>query len=118
MGITASELSWMRDEIDDLLPDTCNILTLTMTKDGQGGWAEAWGTTTANQPCRFDNVTASERLGGGAIQPFHAYWVSFPHDTTITAEQRIEKGSDTFAVTSVDDVKSWNAVVRVWAELI
>ena len=118
VALTSAELTYMRECTEDLMPDTCNILTVTQTSDGQGGWTETWGTATTGQKCRFDNVMASERLGGGAVQPFHSYWVSLPYNTAITTEQRIEKGSDTFAVTSVDDDKSWNAVTRVWAELI
>ena len=45
--LTNAELAQIRGDIAGMLPDTCNLLTLTRTSDGQGGWSEAWGTASS-----------------------------------------------------------------------
>lgn len=112
MSLSTNELSWMRDSLEELMPDVCNILTLTRTSDSQGGWSESWGTATANVKCRLDQRYGREQTAGGEIQPFSYWQLTLPHGTTITTEQRVEISSNTFNVQSVDTGKSWSACVR------
>ena len=116
-GLTASDLKWMHAEVDNLMPDTCNILSVTRTGDSQGGFTQSWGTASANVSCRIDSVTAAERVAVGAIQPFHSYWLTVPQGTTITTENKVEIDSTKYAITSVDTPKSWGACIRAWIEL-
>lgn len=116
---STSELERIRSDLENsLLPDTCNILTVTRTSDGQGGFTEAWGTATAstNVACRLDGINATEVVAGAGLQAFHTYVLTLPHDTTITTADRVEVGDDTFNITSVDQTKSWSACVRAWLE--
>lgn len=115
-GITNAELTDIRSAIEDLLPGTCNILSATRTSDSQGGYTETWGTATADLSCRIDNVSKSEQLFGGVIQPFTGFVLSLPWDTTITTAHRVEIGSTYYNVRGVDNGKSWNAVVRALIE--
>jgi len=95
-----------------------NILSVTRTSDGQGGFTETWGTATANLNYRLDPVRGQEQLAGGAILPQFTYVLSLPHGTTITEANRFETDADTYAVRSVDADKSWSGQVRAYVERI
>jgi len=106
----------MRDVLEQLMPDTCNILSVTRTSDGQGGWSEAWGTAYAGVICRLDPLPGKEIPVGGAVQPYKAYILTLPYDTTITEANRVEISTNSFAVKSVDTRKSWAATRRALLE--
>jgi SPP1 family predicted phage head-tail adaptor len=117
--LTSSELAEIRSAINELMPDTCTLLTRTDTSDGEGGFTESWGTASANVPCRLDsmrNVRANEQLGAGAIMPFHTFVLTLPYTTTITEQYRVKIASDFYQVKSVDTDKSWIASVRAFVE--
>jgi len=119
-GLSDAELSGMRSIINELLPDTCNILQVTRTKDGAGGWTESWGTASGGTAvaCRLDSIGGIVNVVGGAVQSFHGWIMTLPYDTTITTANRIEHGSDTYQVITIDTDKSWKASVRVGVEVL
>jgi head-tail adaptor len=115
-ALSAAELAAIRTDIETLLPDTCNILTRTLTPDGSGGQTETWGTATASVACRLDPARGREAEIGGQTEPFYGFILTLPHGTALTALQRVELNSETFAVVSVDTGKSWSASVRGYLE--
>lgn len=114
MTLSSVDLSYMRDSLEELMPDTCSILTATIVSDGQGGMIQTWGTVSAGVKCRLDpgRKQAFEAVQGAALQPFDYWMLTLPHGTTITTEQRVVVGVQTFNVEAVDDGKSWQASVR------
>lgn len=111
----SADLSYMRSSIDELLPDTANILSCTYASDGQGGYTQTWGTTSAGVRCRLDpgRKESSERLQGGAVILPYSYWIlTLEHGASLSAEQRVRIGGDTYEVRSVDVGKSWSGSVR------
>jgi hypothetical protein len=118
--LSNADLAAMRDAIEDLLPDTANILSATQASDGQGGWSTTWGTATAGVKCRLDmsRKEAFEQLAGGAVHPFSQWVLTLPNATVITEQNRVEVNSQTFNVVSVDTGKSWAASVRVTLEKV
>jgi head-tail adaptor len=114
--LTAAELSEIRSAINDLMPDTCNLLTNSATADGYGGITSTWGTAVASVPCRLDGIKGNEQLAGGAIMPFHTYVMTFPSTAVVTEANRIQHGGYTYQVRSVDLDKSWIASVRAYVE--
>jgi SPP1 family predicted phage head-tail adaptor len=116
--LTDGELSFMRKSVEQLLPDTCNILSLTNTPDGQGGQTQTWGTASANVTCRLDVTESREMNAAGAIQTFTTYKLSMPYDTTIAAANRVEVNGETYTVIGVNNGQSWKAVTRVTLELV
>lgn len=114
--LSAAELTAIREAIEDLLPDTCHILSKTLTNDGSGGQSAAWGTATASVACRLDPINGVESQVGGVLQPYHSYTLTLPHGTTIKETYRVKMGTRLFAVSSVDDSKSWQASVRCQVE--
>ena len=117
-GLSADELNQMRDDIEELLPDTCSILSMSYVSDGQGGLVETWGTATGGTAvsCRIDFNSGSEILASEAVQPFSRAMLSVPYDTTITTANRVLWGSYTFNVVAVNLNQSWNVVRRAVLE--
>jgi hypothetical protein len=109
------DLNYMRDSIAELLPGTAYILSVTYTPDGAGGGTEAWG-TAGTADCRLDAIRGGEITLGNSVQPVFTYICTLPYDTTIGDTDRLEIGSETFAVTSIDRGKSWIASLRVTLE--
>ena len=118
MTLSATELANMRAVVEQLLPDTCNILTVTRTADGAGGWTDSWGTVTASVDCRLDPISGKEQLAGGAIEPFHRFVLTVPYDTTILPAYRIEHSTFIYNIISVDYDKSWPVSKRAIVERV
>ncbi len=118
IALTARELAQMREDIEDLMPDTCNILSVAYTSDGEGGMAETWGTATANVACRIDYRSGSEKLTGGAIQSYSKAVLSLPYTTAISTKNRIQIGAYIWSVLSVNDKQSWDVVRRAELERV
>lgn len=117
IALTTAELTSMRTAINELLPDTCVILSVTRTIDGQGGWSDSWaasGTTT----CRLDNLTKTELLQGGGIQHYTGWVLTVPHDVTINEEKRVRVSGNDYNVIGIDSGKSWSACLRLRVEAV
>lgn len=102
-----NELRDMRDAVEALFPDFCNLLTFTRTTNGAGGYTEAWGTATRNVPCRVDQQIGSERLTDGSLRAFTSLEMCVPYDTTITESYRVEHGGYTYNVVNANLDQSW-----------
>lgn len=108
------DLEFTRSTLEELLPDRCIILSLTNTVDGQGGMTQTWGTASLNVACRIDPGRKDffESVTGETLKPF-TYWIlTVPHDTSLTAAQRVKIGTAEYNVETVDTGKSWNASKR------
>lgn len=115
--IDTAMLAAMREAIAELLPDTCYILTPTNSPDGYGGVTQSFGTSAAVS-CRLDMKTEREPVQGGAIQQFSSYMLSVPYDTTLYSTDNVLHNGTLYAVTSINDDISWQAVKRVTLEAI
>lgn len=120
IGLSASELAQIRADIAELLPDTCDILSATNASDGQGGIVQTWGTVTGGTavPCRFDYKTGKENLNSAALMPYASGVVSMAYDETVTPDNRVKIGSNTYGIVSVNTDQSWKGVTRVMVELV
>lgn len=112
-----SELDQIRVDLETTLPDTCNILSLTTTSDGMGGWSEAWGTTYSLVACRLDFIGGNERVNVGALMPYSRAIVTLPQDTVISAANRIEHDGNVYTVQAVN-LGSWLGVKRASVEKV
>lgn len=119
--LTSSDLSGMREAIEALFPDTCNILTATETPDGFGGVSQSWGTASASVACRVDIVSRTnkdELVAGASLRAFQETVISLPYDTVISATNRVEHGGYTYDVKATNTDQSWVAVRRATLERI
>ena len=117
-AVDTSMLAAMRAAILDLMPDTCNVVSLTHTSDGQGGWTDTRATVGTSIVCRLDALQGKEVQTGGAVQPYMTYMLSLPYDTAVLPAYVIEHGGANYAVKTVNRGQSWSAVVRVELERI
>ena len=116
--LSAEELAHMRTGTGLLMPDTCNLLTLTTTPDGMGGYSEAWGTAAGTISCRLDITNKMDGMGGASMREYQATILSVPYNTTIDVNYRVEHGGFTYNVTAVNNDQSWIAVKRVSLERV
>lgn len=118
LGLSAAELASMRSDLEQLLPDTCTILSPTRASDGQGGFTETWGTVTASEACRLDWLNDVEIIGGAAVQVYTGFVLTLPYDATLLTTYRVVHGGNTYAVRGVDNDKSWPIVKRARVEKV
>ncbi len=119
--LTDSDLDYMRAIVKETLPDKCNILAETLAADGQGGATSSWGTVSTSIACRLDSITQRAEMmqvAGGGQKAAHQFMLSLPYDTAISAGNRVEMGSTTYTVVSVNANQSWMAVGRATLEVI
>ena len=110
--LSDADLTYMRECIEDLLPDTCNILSSTYTPDGQGGGTVTWGTATAGVSCRKDTKQRKFEDIADGVQSYREEMFTIPYNTTISEENRIEFSGTQYNIMSITD-GSWLASKRV-----
>ena len=102
--LTDSELTNMRETIEDyLLPDTCDILSVTRASDAAGGFTETWGTATASAKCRLDTQNGRYMTLDGGVQSYKKLVLSLPYNTTITTANRVLYSGNTYQVISTNE---------------
>lgn len=115
--IDSTDLDFMRDAVERLMPSTAYILSVAYTSDGQGGLVEAWG-TAGTAACRLDYTSGREYEAGNAVKNYTGWMLTLPHDTAIAVTNRVQVNSATYAVISIDTPKSWNACIRAKLEAV
>lgn len=116
-SISSAEMAQMRlDLADTMLPSLCNILSVTRTSNGAGGFTETWGTATANVACRISSVSGREQIMAEGVRPYTRLMLTVPYDTVISSANRVEVGTITYAVVSADSGKSWDVCRRCEVE--
>ena len=113
----ANELTRMQQDLNTLLPDTCNITQGTRTPDGMGGWSDGWGTVGSSIPCRVDFKSGKESVTGAALQPYTVVVITLPQTTNITQQNRVEHGGNVYSVQAVN-LGSWLGVKRASLERV
>ena len=111
-ALDTSMLAAMRSAILELLPDTCYLITLAYSPDGEGGVTQARGTSAAIA-CRLDVKQGREQKTGGAIEPYISYKMSLPYDTVVSQSQLISHNGIDYSVIGSNPDQSWSAVVRL-----
>ena len=76
--LSGAELSDMRDEAELALPDTCEIQTLSLTTDGQGGNSEVYATTAtvaASTAFQYDTANTPDAFKVGVATAARQFWI-------------------------------------------
>ena len=121
IGLSAAELAQMRAAIGELLPDTCNLLEVSRTSDGAGGWSETWGTVTGGSAlaCRLDFRDAGrESVTNASLTPYQSGILSIAYDAPISTNYRVEIGADVYAVKGENTDQSWLTVRQISVERV
>ncbi len=114
--IPDAELTQMRADAENTLPQSAIIARLSETSDSQGGMAQSFaavGTVDARLVAKSGNV----RAVAGAAQAVGSYTLTVPHDTDIQAADRVTVDSVNYRVLFVSDAATWRAAVRCDVEL-
>lgn len=113
------ELADLRNDINDLLPDTCRIERMTATNTN--GYAEeSWGTAVASVACRFDPDTSRKETEVAGSQEAHLirYIVTLPWNADVTDGDRLVYQNGTYEMLQLHDVHSAHASKRVKVSMI
>src|SRR5258706_11372262 len=117
MGLTVGELTGMREAIALLLPDTCSILQMVQSQDGEGNITSVGSAIATAIPCRVDSWHRGYlAVSGAAIEPFSRYTISMAYNQSVNEANKIKVGNDVYRVTGVNTDQSWKAVLRVDVE--
>jgi hypothetical protein len=103
MVLTAAELEDIRDDLSDLLPDTCTVTRITRVPsddDFNPGWTET--TVTADAiPCRLGPLAGRERVLGGRVVEESDAVLTLPFDADVQGSDRITHNGTTYEVVDV-----------------
>jgi len=110
-GLTAYDLTRMRNTQADLMTDTCTVRRLTFaadSADGAGGQTET-ATDTTSVACRLqplgnirDRAVLYERYGTDKV-----WQLTVHHDTDLIPGDRVIVDSNTYEVKDVDAAHTW-----------
>jgi hypothetical protein len=119
--LNTKDLEYMRESVEELFPDLCNILTSTKAADGMGGVNVTWSVSSRNVPCRLDHqktLSQDEIVAGASLRPFSGYTLSLPYSEEITTNDRVTCSGITYNVVTVNTGQSWAAVRRCTLERV
>lgn len=106
-------VSQMRRVYEMSLPDSCDVVTVTVTIDPETGYRTE-DKTKVTVACRISPMDhGDESMIAGQQQALTAYVITLPADTDIDATSRIASGGRTFSVQGFSD-KSWEIGREVW----
>ena len=95
------------------LPDTCTILSRTLTRNATGRDSWAYGTVATSVACRIMPIAQTEEsLAGEQSWPDQAYQVSMAYNGTLTPAHVIVFSGGTLEVTAVATLGTWKAALR------
>lgn len=113
--ISTAEITAMRSEQDNTMPDTVVIRRYTSASDGMGGLVETWaavGTVTGR-------VSPAGRAGAEAIiaeqlTAAEPYVITIPTGTTVYERDRFVIGTRTFEIEYVNAHAAWETALRCY----
>lgn len=113
LGLNSKQLSHMRAAAEALMPDTCQLQTVTRTADGAGGWTESWS-VSATVACRVDAMISRNRSEAQAAREAKIvyYTLTVPWDTTLELDMRVVHGGVTYEVVEAHGDDSWPVTRR------
>lgn len=115
------ELDAARADVQDVMPDSCQLQTAALTNDGQLGRNASWS-TVATVACRLVEIKPGVRIGyeklvGSRFEATLLWKLILPYGTVVGEGQRAIVSGRTFMVISVPQAMSDRlTVVAIVAE--
>lgn len=120
LGLSDAQLTMMRNQVEQLLPDTCIIEANSPTASGgywgDDSWSAVSGGTVA---CRVDPInSASDEISYNLARETisELYQLTVPYDAPLQAHYRVVISSVAYEMVQIDTGHSWNvsrrAVIR------
>lgn len=110
--LTVNELTYMRAEAEQAMPDSVHIQRQSRVGDGQGGFTIDWGNVYQNVPARLTAKGGRESTALDREDSQVDFVLTVAYDQSIETSDRVVHASGTYEVQSVDDGKSWAVVTR------
>ena len=116
MALSTLELSQLRTDASDYLPDMGTLQTVARTSDSMGGWTEEWTSTYTSVACRLApaRATRDETLRGEQISAYSQWVLTVAHNQTIDEIMRVIHDSETYEVLRLEDTHSSRTAKRVY----
>lgn len=111
--LTDTELTQLRADILETLPDEAIIYAQTYASDGGGGWT-AGSTAAGTVACRLDPLTDRElsAMVAGRDALLVRYRLTVPHDAPLAPDVLVEVGGSSYEVIEMRTDHSLRAVRR------
>lgn len=106
-----TEITAQRTHAAYTFNDTCIILRLTETSDGQGGLEQAWA-AVGTVACRIAANSGNNSPIAESFQQTGEYVLTVPYDTDLVASDKVTIDAYVYRVTFVDDVRDWKTALR------
>lgn len=115
MSLSAAEVSSMRAEADNFLPDTCTVQFATIGQDAMGGPAVTYPSEATGVACRMDEpkTGAAETAVDLAVGSVVSRIMHLKYDQAISAKDRVVYNSLTYEVIEVLEAASWLITRRI-----
>jgi head-tail adaptor len=113
--LTDAELTQMRADIAELLPDSAVIYTAARVPDGMGEFTTTWA-ASGTALARIDPIRANDQISGGAVQPFTRFRLTLEYGSTITPGNRVTINAVTYNVVALQTANSWPLDIRAEVE--
>ena len=116
MSLSTLELSQMRHDQDDYLPDTCTIQVPTEVRTSDGGFTVSYANTYTSVACRLSAMRSDqgEQVEGEQLSAMTRWILTIAHDQTIAVDYRVVHDSTTYEVAHVEDTHSHRTARRVY----
>ena len=101
-ALLAAALADAAGALVDLMPDTADVVRVTLSPDGYGGQI-ATEDVVATVPCRWARLTGQELLAAAKVAPSATVAVTVPRGTPVTRSDALVVGGTRFEVLWVAD---------------
>lgn len=114
--LTSSELAALRATLDASLPDSGTIYAKSWASDGEGGGTVSL-TVAGTAACRVSPISQSgiEAALNGRLTTSTQHVITFSAETTVTTDDQVASGGETYEVVAVVAPRSWEISRRVYA---
>lgn len=112
--LPASDLAWMREQQERLLPGSVVIERYTLSADGMGGYTETWGAvgTVLGRIYPVQRRGQVEFVAGAQRISESTWFATFPVGTDVQAKDRLVKSARSWEVTKVNNDEDYQTAVR------
>ena len=112
--LSALELSQLRADQADYMPDTCDILRGTAVVNAIGEPALAWGTVAGTVACRLrpTGLQSDVNAIGGQLQTYHSWNLYIAQAGTLLPGDRVVISGGTYEVVQSWEEESWPSAVK------
>lgn len=117
MTLLTSDLSWMRTELEKLLPESVIIYSGSVSVNSMGDPAISWN-AVGTVAGRIDPLRSTEQQTGGAVQIYNRYTLTLPYSASVNPQDRVSINSVVYNIVGLGSANSWALDKRLLVELI